>query len=507
MQLKKRKVGLTRPAIRRVLAVVGAGALLAAGISAGANAALPVLDLEVTPSSPIMLNADETTTDVTLNVSMLGYAISIDWQYRVYSGVGCSDDAAFGDWVKLEATEYGQVQQSDTVALGAGTWSIGAQWGSEFLSPEACTEPITVTGDVAPTLTVSAEVAAENCPATGGIIAGDVTASRELEGDVTVVLDDDPDTARTADWDEDSGTYKYLFDGVDPGIHTVTATTADFPDVAGESDPLTIVEGVCAQIVSLPTRVDYNAGGNCPVSPDAKVTVSGTVANMNQEDEYSITLALGGQTAEDVTVEADGSFSHVFNVAEDGEYQLQATLLTNRTPSNSVVGNVVVAMEECPVPAFADMTITASAPTCPATTGSFAVEGRLDDAYPDTEIVVRLLDQEGEEVQSNQVKLGEDSSFEVIMSGIAAGDYQVEYSQFGMEETVIGTEDVSMGDCTPADEPEDKPVDKPGDKPAAKPGDQLPDTGASEIALWATWSVVLLGAGGALVASRRRKSL
>ena len=150
-----------------------------------------------------------------------------------------------------------------------------------------------------------------------------------------------------------------------------------------------------------------------------------------------------------MTVEADGSFSHVFNVAEDGDYQLQATLLTNRTPGSSVVGNVVVAMEKCPVPAFADMTITTSAPTCPATTGSFAVEGRLDDAYPDTEIVVRLLDQEGEEVQSNQVKLGEDSSFEVIMSGAATGDYQVEYSQVGMEETVIGTEDVSMGDCTP----------------------------------------------------------
>lgn len=503
MNRKRREVGLTRAFVRRFLASIGVGALLAAGVATGAHAdGLSAPEGFLSPDSPIMLNEGADTAAVTITVGQLASPY-LTWHYRIYSGAGCQEPKS--TWQQVSNAGIKPVVQ-----LEAGIWSIGITQGTVETSPETCLGPVEVTPYVDHSRFVTVSVSAATCPAVDGIVSGEVFTEWEPNKLVIVQLFGGLTRTEEAIWDPEAETYRYKFVWVAAGDYHVKAITSGDPTQDVESDTFTVTVGVCGRLDGIDVGFVDDSASTCPVGPSGFVTVAGSVSDPVQGETYSVDLRLGDRVAEGVSVDAEGAFSYKFPVSEDGTYQVDATLFTDGAASEPVSSEVEVALEACVVPAFADVKFTASEPTCPAGTGTVSVEGAVTDAYPDTMVRVRLLDGTGEEVQAREVELNEESSFEAIMTEVPSGTYRVEYQVVGMEDLVFGSGDVELGACPPPEEPSDKPVDKPADKPAAKPaakpGEQLADTGASEIALWATWSIALLGVGGALLATRKRKA-
>ncbi len=504
MHKKRRKAGLTRAFARRFLAPIGAGILLVVGVttSASADDGLPAPAGYFSPESPIELDQGAETAAVTLSVGQLASPV-MTWNYRIYGEESCSHPQS--DWVTGLAAD-----EEPVLDLEIGRWSIGITQGIEVKSPETCLGPIEVWPYVDHSLVVTASVSAATCPAVGGTVSGEVFTEWEPNKQVVAQLIGGLPQVTMATWDSDTETYRYQFDDVASGSYHVKGIVLGDPLQDGVSETFTVTAGVCGRLDGIDVGFVDDSASTCPVGPSGFVTVAGSVSDPVQGETYSVDLRLGDRVAEGVSVDAEGAFSYKFPVSEDGIYQVDATLFTDGAASEPVSSDVEVALEACVVPAFADVKFTASEPTCPAGTGTVSVEGAVTDAYPDTMVRVRLLDGTGEEVQARAVELNEESSFEAIVTEVPSGTYRVEYQVVGMEDLVFGSGDVELGACPPPEEPTDKPVDKPADKPAekpaAKPGEQLADTGASEIALWATWSIALLGVGGALLATRKRKA-
>ncbi|WP_350258720.1 LPXTG cell wall anchor domain-containing protein [Scrofimicrobium sp. R131] len=485
-------MGLIRAFARRFLAPIGAGILLVVGVttSASADDGLPAPAGYFSPESPIELDQGAETAAVTLSVGQLA-SPAMTWNYRIYAEESCSYPQS--DWVTGLAGD-----EEPVVDLEPGRWSIGITQGSEVKSPETCLGPIEVWPYVDHSLVVTASVSAATCPAVGGTVSGEVFTEWEPNKQVVAQLIGGLPQVMVATWDPDTETYRYQFDDVAAGSYHVKGIVLGDPLQDGVSDTFTVTDGVCGWLDGIEVGFVDDSASTCPVGPSGFVTVAGSVSDAVQGETYTVDLWLGDRVAEGVSVADDGTFSYEFPVREDGTYLVYATLFTDGAASEPVSSEVDVALEACVVPTFADVEFTASEPTCPAGTGAVSVEGAVTDAYPDTMVRVRLLDGEGEEVQAREVELNEESSFEAIMTEVPSGTYRVEYQAVGMEDLVFGSGDVELGACP-------EPV-KPTEKPAAKPGEQLADTGASEIALWATWSIALLGVGGALLATRKRKA-
>jgi protocatechuate 3,4-dioxygenase beta subunit len=319
-----------------------------------------------------------------------------------------------------------------------------------------------------------------------GTISGNVSEDTDNDdvadtpiADVTItLLDENGEEVATTTTDEDGN---YEFTGVEPGDYTVveqdeTELDEDFVDVFdGDETPEDATDAVDgAQDDIIPVTVDAGEDDTDNNFVEEQLgTISGSVTlDTDNDDEGDapqdgVTVTLLDENGEEVattTTDEEGNFT--FEGVEPGDYTVvtedpadsQSVSDNDTTPEDATDGDDVVD-NTIPVtvePGEDDMNNDFVDEELGTISGSVTVDNADDPNTPLEDVVITLLDENGEEVATTTTD--EDGNYE--FTGVEPGDYTV------TEEDPTGFFDVSDTDTTP---------DPDGDDGAA-PNDEIPVT-------------------------------